>query len=244
MKYCDFKTLWYGTIWIPSLLYFYLSLNAYCHKKFKFLSKKFCCFTAFTMSVLLRIIWFFDFTGCINLFTPLASNILLRFPQLVWLDLYTTLMLIWDIRLNSTILGDRINKKMHLMTAILTIIANIIVIILVCLEEFVANNIFFMVWTIFLLATGIYLGLITIKILKQLMPLETNQDDTRNVMLQKTKKILLATFLATTLLLVCNIIRYVAHWYQGQIEYLIFVLLIHLICEPIIVYTQYYAFFF
>ena len=244
MLYCNFTSIWYGTIWIPSLLYLCLGIIVPCKKNIRFLSKQFYCYTSLLLSSFLRIIWFFEFTGCVNLYPHLTSNILLRFPQLSWLNLYTTLMLTWDTRLNSTIIGDNVNKFIHIFTIIITLLANVIVTVLIFLEEFIANNIFFMVWTTLLLIAGIYLGLSTINILKQLMPLETNQNDNRNILLRKTKKILAATTLATILLLLCNLIRYVDHWVQGQAEYLFFVLIIHLICEPILVFTQYYAFFF
>lgn len=243
MNYCDLKSIWYGCIWIPCILYLFLSGYA-IHNSQLIISKQFCILIVFCLAVFLRIIWFFHFEDCVNLYGILGNNILLRIPQVIWLDLYMCLMLIWDSRLKTTILGGSINYWIHLMVIITSIIFSIIVFVLLFLQDYLANNIFLMVWTILVLAIGVYLGISTINVLRQLMPTDVKQDDRRAVALNKTKNILLASSFATFGLLLLNCIRYLANWSQGSVGYFIFIMCIHLMCEPIIVCTQYYAFFF
>ena len=246
MNYCNLEEGWYAVAWIP--LCIYLSLTYFSGKRVYQLLKghspsaSFCATSAYVMlvvSLTLRCIWLFDFENCRYTLGNVALTLLTRIPQILWLCLFTTVLVAWHNMLQSTILGNPtqfwVSRVVIWCTVVLSSLSIGFVIARITMEnKFIAGRILLSIWAVAIVIAGSALGIPTMRTLKQLTPLSVAPDDKRLVLRKNIKRTLFPASMAVVCMTVLSIIHLARGWtiQDNPNASFCYRIMVYAICEP------------
>jgi hypothetical protein len=243
MQFCEFQPAWYAMAWLPIVIYAAVIILFSQRIRKAVAWQKMSLQIGFCIALFLRCLWLVSFPGCVMPFGAVGGHLLLHLPQLIWINMFSLMMVSWYRRLNSTILGKSMHPYLLQIVSGITVVLDVVVFSFVVSQTYLANSVIILLWTVFIAAVSLYIGIPTIKALKQLMPANVPANDTRYQLILKTQRVLYPCTFSALFLVALDIARLICSWSSNTHpgETFAFLAIIHFICEPLIVASLTYA---